>query len=134
MKIALCFIISYEHILNKEHIWREWIEPNKDIINVYFFYKDFKKIKSQWIREHTIPSTAIVETDYYHVIPAYLSILNFAMGHDNENMWFALLTDACCPIISLQNDFVICFFNIILLAFSLGNKLGGTPIFISVEI
>ena len=22
------------------------------------------------------------------------------MGHDNENMWFALLTDACCPIIS----------------------------------
>ena len=33
MKIALCFIINYEHILNKELIWREWIEPNKDIIN-----------------------------------------------------------------------------------------------------
>ena len=46
MKIALCFIINYEHILNKEDIWREWIEPNKDIINVYFFYKDFRKIKS----------------------------------------------------------------------------------------
>ena len=100
MKIALCFIISYEHILNKEHIWREWIEPNKDIVNVYFFYKDYTKIKSQWIREHTIPSTAIVETSYYHVVPAYLSILSFAMGHDNANMWFSLLTDACCPIIS----------------------------------
>ena len=46
MKIALCFIINYDHILNKEDIWREWIEPNKDIINVYFYYKDFNKIKS----------------------------------------------------------------------------------------
>ena len=82
MKIALCFIISYEHIVNKEDIWREWIEPNKDIINVYFYYKDFNKIKSQWIIEHTIPPNYIHETSYYHVIPAYLSILNFASKHD----------------------------------------------------
>ena len=46
MKIALCFIISYEHILNKEDIWKQWIEPNKDIINTYFYYKDITKIKS----------------------------------------------------------------------------------------
>ena len=52
MKIALCFIISYEHILNKEELWREWIEHNKDIINVYFYYKDLKKIKSEWIQKH----------------------------------------------------------------------------------
>jgi hypothetical protein len=100
MKIALCFIINYDHVLNKEHIWKEWIEPNKDIINVYFFYKDFKKIKSQWIREHTIPPNCIVDTSYYHVIPAYLSILNFACSHDEQNKWFCLLTDSCCPIIS----------------------------------
>jgi hypothetical protein len=100
MKIALCFIINYEHILNKEHIWREWIEPNKDIINVYFFYKEFSKIESQWIREHTIPPNCIVDTSYYHVIPAYLSILNFAYKHDELNKWFCLLTDSCCPIIS----------------------------------
>lgn len=100
MKIALCFIINYNHILNKENIWREWIEPNKDIINVYFFYKDFRKIKSQWIRDHTIPPSYIVETSYYHVIPAYLSILNFAFKHDEQNKWFCMLTDSCCPIIS----------------------------------
>ena len=100
MKIALCFIINYQHILNKEDIWREWIEPNKDIINVYFFYKDFRKIKSQWIREHTIPLSCIVDTSYYHVIPAYLSILSFACKHDEQNKWFCLLTDSCCPIIS----------------------------------
>jgi hypothetical protein len=100
MKIALCFIISYEHILNKEKIWREWIEPNKDIINVYFYYKNFAKIKSTWIKEHTIPSNCIRETSYYFVIPAYLSVLNFALNSDKQNKWFCLLTDSCCPIIS----------------------------------
>jgi hypothetical protein len=100
MKVALCFIISYEHILNKENIWREWIEPNKDIINIYFYYKNLNKIKSKWIREHTIPPHLIHETSYYHVIPAYLSIINFAYKQDKSNKWFCMLTDSCCPIIS----------------------------------
>ena len=100
MKIALCFIINYQHILNKEDIWKEWIEENKDIINVYFFYKDLRKIKSQWIKEHAIPPNYIFETSYYHVIPAYLSILNFTFNHDEQNKWFCMLTDSCCPIIS----------------------------------
>jgi hypothetical protein len=110
MKVALCFIISYEHILNKEDIWREWIEPNKDIINVYFYYKDLKKIKSPWILNHTIPPNYISETSYYHVIPAYISIMQFAMKHDKKNLWFSLLTDSCCPIISPKR-FRYLFFN-----------------------
>lgn len=100
MKIALCFIINYEHILNKEEIWKKWIEPNEDIINVYFYYKDYRKIKSKWILEHTIPPNNIHETSYFHVIPAYISVMNFAFNHDNENNWFCLLTDSCCPVIS----------------------------------
>jgi hypothetical protein len=99
-KIALCFIINYQHVLHKEKLWREWIEPNKDIINVYFFYKDLKKIKSQWIYEHAIPQKKICHTSYYHVIPAYVAILNFALKHDKNNKWFCYLTDSCCPIIS----------------------------------
>lgn len=110
MKAALCFIISYEHILNKEKIWKEWIETNKDIINVYFYYKDFKKIKSEWIMKHTIPPDFIYETSYYHVIPAYLSIMNFAIKHDINNQWFCMLTDSCCPIIS-PKKFRYLFFN-----------------------
>ena len=99
MKVALCFIISYEHILNKENIWKKWIEPNKDIINVYFYYKDIHKIKSEWILKHTLPSNHIYKTSYFHVIPAYVSVLNYALN-DNNNQWFCLLTDSCCPIIS----------------------------------
>lgn len=98
MKIALCFIISYDHILNKEDLWREWIEPNKDIINVYFYYKDFKKIKSPWILQHALPQNYIHETSYYHVIPAYISLMQYALKYDNQ--WVCLLTDSCCPIIS----------------------------------
>ena len=100
MKIALCFIISYDHVLNKENLWREWIEPNKDIINVYFYYKDRSKIKSSWILQHSLPSQFIHETSYYHVIPAYLSLMQFAITHDTANQWICLLTDSCCPIIS----------------------------------
>ena len=100
MKIALCFIINYNHVLNKEHIWREWIEPNKDIINVYFYYKELDKIKSAWILDHTIPPKCIHETSYYHVIPAYLALMNYAFNKDIQNKWFCMLTDSCCPIIS----------------------------------
>ena len=100
MKVALCFIINYEHILNKEDIWIEWIKPNQDIINIYFYYKELQKIKSEWIMKHTIPPKFIYETSYYHVIPAYLSLMNFALSHDSNNNWFCFLTDSCCPIIS----------------------------------
>ena len=110
MKVALCFIISYEHILNKEEIWKKWIEPNKDIINVYFYYKDINKIQSPWIMNHTIPNDYIHETSYFHVIPAYLSVLSFALNHDVDNQWFCLLTDSCCPIVSPRR-FRYMFFN-----------------------
>ena len=100
MKIALCFIINYDHNLIKEDIWKKWIEPNKDIINVYFYYKDINKIKSKWILDHTIPPNYIYETSYLHIIPAYFSLMNFAITHDSNNLWFCMLTDSCCPIIS----------------------------------
>jgi hypothetical protein len=110
MKVALCFIISYEHIINKENIWREWIDHNKDIINVYFYYKDLKKIKSEWILNHIVDSKNIRETSYYHVIPAYLSVMSYAYNHSYENQWFCILTESCCPIIS-PNKFRNLFYN-----------------------
>ena len=100
MKIALCFIISYEHILNKEDIWREWIEPNKDIINVYFYYGNITKIKSAWILKHILPAKYISNTSYYQIIPAYTSLMAYGLSHDSSNQWFCFLTDSCCPIIS----------------------------------
>jgi len=100
MKVALCFIISYKHVLHKEQLWRDWIEPNKDIINVYFHYKNIGLIKSHWIKHNCIPSSYIAETSYYHVVPAYMSLLTYAFHHDTNNKWFCLLTDSCVPIIS----------------------------------
>jgi len=100
MKVALCFIISYEHIVNKEQIWIDWIESNKDIINVYFHYQDIKKIKSEWILKNIIPERNIVKTSYYHVVQAYMTLMNYAFFHDSENTWFCFLTDSCVPILS----------------------------------
>jgi hypothetical protein len=109
MKVALCFIISYKHILNKEDIWKKWINHNKDLFNVYFYYKDYSKIQSSWIQSHCIPNKYIFETSYYHVIPAYISIMNYAMNN-SENQWFCLLTESCCPLISPKR-FKYLFYN-----------------------
>jgi len=100
MKAALCFIISYEHILNKEQLWIDWIKPNQDIINIYFHYKDINMVRSPWIKAYTIPPKIIAKTSYYDVVPAYMSILSYAYEHDKNNIWFCLLTDSCVPIIS----------------------------------
>lgn len=100
MKVALCFIISYHHILNKEQIWIDWIKENRDIINVYFHYKDINMIQSPWIKLYTIPPKYTHKTTYYNVVPAYMALLTYAFHHDNENKWFCMLTDSCVPIIS----------------------------------
>lgn len=101
-KIALCFIISGAHILNKEDVWKEWIEHNKDIINVYFHYSDFSLIQSEWIRSKSLPPSNVVKTSYYQVVPAYLTLISFAASHDPNNKWFCFLTDSCAPAISPQ--------------------------------
>lgn len=100
MKVALCFLISYQHILNKEQLWIDWITPNQDIINVYFHYKNIKKIKSPWIKIHTIDPAFVQNTTYIHVVPAYIAVLTYAYEHDKQNKWFCMLTDSCVPIIS----------------------------------
>lgn len=110
MKVALCFIISYQHILNKEQLWIDWIKPNQDIINVYFHYKDINLIKSPWIKLYTIPSKYLQNTSYYNVVPAYMSVLTYAYEHDKENIWFCLLTDSCIPVITPEK-FREMFFN-----------------------
>jgi hypothetical protein len=99
-KVALCFIISYKQILNKEELWKSWIEPNKDIINVYFHYRDYATISSPWIKKYTIPPQLCVKTSYFHVVPAYLMLLSYACQKDESNQWFCFLTEACVPIIS----------------------------------
>lgn len=100
MKVALCFLISYNHILNKEQLWIDWIKPNQDIINVYFHYKDINMITSPWIKSYTLPPNYTQKTTYYNVVPGYMSLLTYAFHHDKNNVWFCMLTDSCVPIIS----------------------------------
>jgi hypothetical protein len=99
MKIAICFLISRENKINKEHIWIRWLEENKDIVNIYIHYSDYSKIKSQWIKHHIIPKRYIIPTDYYHIVPAYMSLMEYASFHDKNNKWFCFVTESCCPII-----------------------------------
>ena len=100
MKISLCFLINYSNQINKENLWKEWIEPNKDIINIYIHYNRNISISSNWIKTHAMPIESVVNTSYLHVVPAYISILKYAVAHDVRNNWFCFLTESCVPIIS----------------------------------
>ena len=53
MKVALLFIISYHHILNKEQLWIDWIKPNQDIINLSDLF-DFEKLKQFLSKYQTV--------------------------------------------------------------------------------
>jgi len=99
-KVALCFIIGHSHSLYKEKIWRNWIEPNKDIINIYFHYTEYKKIKSDWIKRYAIPEKYVQKTTYFNVVPAYMSLMSFGYINDKKNEWFCFLTDSCCPLMN----------------------------------
>ena len=100
MKVALCFLISGKQNVNKEQLWIKWLSENKDLFNIYFHYKDYATIFSPWIKKHALPQNYIVETSYYHVVPAYMSLLCYAHKHDKQNQWFIFLTESCVPIIS----------------------------------
>ena len=100
MKVALCFLISGKQNVNKEQLWIKWLSENKDLFNIYFHYKDYATIFSPWIKKHALPQNYIVETSYYHVVPAYMSLLCYASKHDKQNQWFIFLTESCVPIIS----------------------------------
>ena len=100
MKVALCFLINYNNELKKEQIWRDWIEPNKDIIDVHIHFNKKIPIKSKWIHKHAIPMDFVIDTSYYHVVPAYLAVLQFAYNKNNQTQWFCMLTESCVPIIS----------------------------------
>jgi hypothetical protein len=99
-KIALCFIISYQQILNKESLWKKWIEPNQDIINIYFHYNDYKTIKSHWIKKYCIPYNMCAKTSYFYVVNAYMNLISYSYFNDSNNQWFCFLTESCVPIIS----------------------------------
>lgn len=100
MKVALCFLINYNNNLVKEEIWKDWINPNKDIIDVFIHYNKEIPIKSEWVKIHAIPEKYIEKTSYFHVVPAYMSVLQYAYNKNNDITWFCLLTEACVPIVS----------------------------------
>jgi hypothetical protein len=98
-KVALCFIISYDHVLHQEAMWKRWIAPNADIVNVYFHCKDRSgaAVESEFIRAHMVPPKFCAVTTYVNVTPAYLATMFYARSHDPHNRWFCMLTDSCVP-------------------------------------
>ena len=97
-KVAICFIIKNKIV--KEKLWKEWIKQNKDLINVYIHYKNYNDIESTWIKNFCIPNNYIVDTSYFHIVPAYINLMKFALIHDLNNKWICFVTESCAPLLS----------------------------------
>lgn len=100
MKVALCFIINYDNNLVKEEIWKKWINKNKDLFEIFIHYNKEIPIKSEWIKKYAIPEKYLKKTSYFHVVPAYMSLLQYAYNANIDIHWFCLLTESCVPIVS----------------------------------
>ena len=46
----------------------------------------------------------IEKTSYFHVVPAYMSVLQYAYNKNNDITWFCLLTEACVPLYLQKNS------------------------------
>ena len=65
MKVALCFIISYEHILNKEEIWKTWNVTYHKRANLQYLPKEFHLGNDPWFvmkRENVLQTMQFVKT------------------------------------------------------------------------
>jgi hypothetical protein len=99
MLIALCFLVSHE--LNKEALWRKWVDQTTGC-RVFFHCQRPFLVQSEWIRSHMVKPQ---KTSYYHVIPAYLALIEAALGYSDSDSnsdvrWFCFLTESCVPIVS----------------------------------
>lgn len=97
--ICLLFLIKYNNNVNHEVAWKTWIESGNSIMP-FFHYNPDLPVTSSWIHAHLLPSNLIRETSYKHVIPAYMSLLAYAIRMCPNAKWFIFVTESCIPIIS----------------------------------
>ena len=100
--IALCFFVTTNR-LHQEQLWMEQINKFKNKINIYVHWKKSTVTKpSEFIKKYALPTTEIVNTSYFNMVPAYLSTLRYAMLSDDNNQYFFLLTESCIPVKSFD--------------------------------
>ena len=95
-KIVLCFIINDR--LHHEKAWQKWITENNDIVD--FFFHNKNEPTSPWIKEHCLPRNYIADTDYFHIVPAYMNLFMYTFFSKTRYSWFVMLTESCVPVLS----------------------------------
>ena len=105
--IAICLVIVDELI--HEDIWRQWIDDNNTNANdknyqakLFIHAKNPEKIKSEWVKSHTLKKTYRPEWNSPEVVRAMLAILSDAVKDDSCGR-FVFGTETCLPMYKLQD-------------------------------
>lgn len=101
-KIAFLFL-TLDNV-NWPQFWNEYIEKNKDYLNVYVHPKYPNKITVPWMKKNIIHN--LVNTGWGYIVEAYIQLFEEAMK-DKSNKKFITVSESCIPIKSfdvLYND------------------------------
>ena len=105
--IAICLVIV-EDLLH-EDVWRQWIEDNNTQINdreykakLFIHAKNPEKIKSEWVKSHTLSHSYRPEWNSPEVVRAMLAVLTEAIKDETCGR-FVFGTESCLPMYTLQD-------------------------------
>lgn len=95
MDVAFCFIVTKD--LNKEHIWRKWLEQLSELglkIKIFTHCSNPSQIHSPWLLKTLIPES--IPTQWGFIMKPTIALFRHALG----SQWACLKTESCVPIIS----------------------------------
>lgn len=103
--IAICLVIVDD--LLHEDIWREWLgSGGTDYAARLFIHAKYPdRIRSAWVREHTLSISHHPEWNSPEVVRAMLSVLDMALSYcdaDQQCQRMVFATESCIPLYSLQ--------------------------------
>jgi hypothetical protein len=111
-----------------------------DLIKKFFYQADDNKynlyihpkysLTSKYFKKYTIPQSYIKPTKWgtYSLVEATISLMKYAIEHDQENTIFILISDSHCPLFSFDTTYNILNEDYSLLSFQVQSEY--TPVII----
>lgn len=103
--VSFCFLVTKD--LNKEHIWRSWLNNIDISYSVYVHCSNPNNITSPWLRSFIIPQNKIAPTSWGKLGQAIYNLFEEACTTSNAD-WYTINSESCVPIIPAAKFSELC--------------------------
>ncbi len=94
--VSFCFLVTKD--LNKEHIWRSWLDQLDISYSLFVHCSNPEKITSPWLQSFIIPRNKIVPTAWGKLGQATYNLFEHAYKTSKAD-WYTMNSESCVPII-----------------------------------